>query len=85
MSPNMAMSWVTPRAKAQNSPQGERVGTRGSGWLQGLDEGRGRRGLRQRLRDDVSRLLQPPFPTSGAGPRKAGAASGTEDHIQARR
>lgn len=82
MSPNAGMTWVTPAAKTQSSPQGERLSTRGTGWVQGLCEGRGRRGLRQRLRDDVSLLLQPPFPTSGPGPQKAGAASGTEDHLQ---
>ena len=85
MSPNTGMTWVTPTAEAQNSPQGGRVGTQGIGWVQGLDEGSGRRGLWQRLRDDVSLLLQPPFPTSGPGPQKAGAASSTEGNIQERR
>ena len=43
MSPNTGVAWLTPTAKAQNSPQGQRVGGRGTGWAQGLEAGRGRR------------------------------------------
>jgi len=87
MPPNTDVTWVTPTATAQSSPQGERVGMRGTGWEQRLDEGRGRRGLWQRLRDDVSLLLlqKPfPFPTRGPGPEKPGAVSGAEGHLQTR-
>lgn len=49
MSPDMAVTWLTPpRAKAQNSLQGERVGTHGTGgcrgWTRGEAEGVSGRG-----------------------------------------